>query len=492
MSAAFEASGGMTIPAAEALLAGNEQSREASRQLSHARRLDAWVLRSLRRRGEFTEGVEEDVKTYRTLAEGAVRFRSPTGDPGVNSTEEVSLVRNDGQGMEHQTFGFSKCQRGERTIGWDQGTGELYEMKPYIDVDGKLTIKREPLVATASDTEARRVRVQKDGEYLQYWYQSRPQNVARLAKVYGIKPEEVPFPMTEVGYRHVDQGHAARAEVVAYTLAMAIGFNEVPMTVLREDAGEIASVQEAKAGVALAKSGEGLMVYVEGPSHPGAASFMRIAALDYLLKSSDRHAGNLLYNAKNKEFVAIDNGYSLGYSVETGDRHYPLDVSLSVPMETVQLYPNWKLDEDTHAELTRVLAEIDEYEAIQRGERSADELDALPEAVREGMVARMIMRSFRLLHEREDADEQVIPATREIAKKEARLFVERLRTLVALGRPPEIPADYRKDLGIKKAANEWLVAQGRKPFTEPPPVLPAAFLPPPPLPKVKRANPPNA
>ncbi|MBD3251140.1 hypothetical protein GF380_01565 [Candidatus Uhrbacteria bacterium] len=247
-----------------------------------------------------------------------------------------------------------------------------------------------------------------------------------IARYYDIEPSEAPNSGDKVGKLFgLEAGDAPVREFAVSRIDMMVGFDTVPVTVLREepDHSDISSVQEAVKSANPEKPARPMnlkdlqSLIDQGPEHPGAQSFMRIASLDYLVKSLDRHTNNVLYDEEAQQFHAIDNGGSLGLNRRTEDgASKPADNYHSVPMEVLSRHPEWQLDEEAMTQLTELKDAV--YAYLQKREIQSTGSD-------EGQEMKQITNLFRILY-----------PNPKIAKVEGAQFLARIDRLIKDGRPP--------------------------------------------------------
>lgn len=308
----------------------------------------------------------------------------------------------------------------------------------------------------------------KHNEYLRqhFSHQAKPAIAkairASLAEKYGIKPEDVPYSTERFGYRvDVPPGESAIREYAVSRMDLLLGFDTVPLTILRteqDDETDLCSVQERVASSrpdvpprSLYKQ-ESDILFDAPPSEwtkrlherflqniheeRGAKtsddgvedlsdsaelvdegepqrSLMRIAALDYLVGSSDRHYGNILFDPASKKFHAIDNGLSFGMG--RGADMSKLDENIqsfmhlrSLPIELTMRHTHMILDEEAREQVRHL------YQELQTS----------------GVASSITKRLFRMLFPKEP-----------IARVEEQGFMVRLRILAETGRPPNEVGD---------------------------------------------------
>ena len=191
-------------------------------------------------------------------------------------------------------------------------------------------------------------------------FQSRFSNL--LAEHYGVKPEEVGVDQGLSGIRlGLPLGKSAEREWAASRINMLAGFDNVPTTVLRQvgERGALASVQEFVKPESGGKIQQGIsrkqfemmlttppegwevkmqeIMHQKGGPPPLPKSIMdrkiaerqkrgiapepvksmaRVAVMDYLFKSMDRHKDNMIMDTNSFKFHAIDNGASFGLATD--------------------------------------------------------------------------------------------------------------------------------------------------------------------------------
>lgn len=243
-----------------------------------------------------------------------------------------------------------------------------------------------------------------------------PKIRAEIAAAYGISPDEVPLDPNDFGPREgIPVGESAVREWAASRIDSVLGLHVVPPVVLKSESGgaDLVSVQEeAKSEhgpLAVLTKAEFDAVVREGPKHPMARSIMRMAVLDDLIKTVDRHPRNILSGK------AIDNGLSLGLSKKGPDgKIVPADGQYrSVAMEMVQRYRDqnggkgepWEVDDEA---LQSLRVALDEWKAAKAGGEV-------------GQSAKTLSQVFRVAY----------GENLKISRVEFRQFFERLEQTVA-------------------------------------------------------------
>lgn len=363
-------------------------------------------------------------------------------------------ILSEGRELVHQDHDLPISQSGVRRAIYEQGneTRVAYvksqKQEPYfrLDEDGDVA-----LITNHWDSEKQSltetIEIAQDSlesQALKVNIQRRPIIIALAARGYGINIEEVPLPKDTVTMREgVEPGNSALRETIVADIDLIAGLETAPITTARADdlTEDVLSVQEGIVNQHEQPPPHGLThelitaINKQGKEHPGAQSFMRIACLDYLVKSNDRHINNILWNPTTKTFHAIDNGFSLGLSrakSETDPTLEPITPFRSAAMELIQKKndPTWLLDDEATARLKYV------YEAMQKYLQIQEDLARLPSSEREplsrklirnekGGEAECIVDLFRLLFKNE-----------RIADAEIKMFCERLKYLIEHRRPP--------------------------------------------------------
>ncbi|MFH1621230.1 MAG: hypothetical protein ABIB04_04050 [Patescibacteria group bacterium] len=354
--------------------------------------------------------------------------------------------------------GFLKQQRGQEML--KIVNGELFSVIRTPQKDG--TIK-ETLRPVKSD---RRQVLERLSEIRA---KTMPGIIKSLAMTYDVPVEALPFREGELNLKLMDTSHTIKSEVAFSALATIIGFDEIPPTVLKMDSHDLASLQLGVTGQPLdpKKYMELCEVKSKGDEQNSLA---RLACLDYLGKSSDRHPNNIRYDDETGHYFGIDNGYSLGLSEKNSDqsassthgmKRVPIDKYLSLPLEIVEQNPTINLSEKDRAKLKQVWDDIKTYLAYRKGALDKEEIDALPDAVKNGVAAHAIGDIFRFLHERVDENNKVIPDTKKIAKQEADDFIAKLYEISQTGRPSNLGKSlHRFDPVIRKMMERKKVAAG--------------------------------
>jgi hypothetical protein len=421
---------------------------EADRRLLlQARKLDEEFARLFANRtGEGALETIEKLEVIETLSDGLEKVgpELALGKLGLNVTERKRYIPNGETSETHVVEGVSKARWGEVSYALREGRAMKIVHTPRPD--GSLMEEAVPLAAW-----------QKAERELEQFvaYQlnlvQRSKFIQSVANEYGILPSEVPLQRDRISFRMgLDVGQQTRSEITTSRIDQLCGLNTVPITVLRGEKYGPVSVQQFVEARPIELTD---IIYVtkRDGSDPTAKSFIRLACLDYLTQASDRHAGNILFDEKNKIFVGIDNGMTMGLSAEReleyvrkterGEtvvrktiENAPIDFMLSVPMEIVELVPKWKLDDEAWQTMKDLYDEIVQFMAVASGEVSLDEQKKLSIRSVRGDAAKYLSRLFRFQYQQEN-----------IASKELSEFIKRLAYLVRHRRPPPVRdrTDYK-------------------------------------------------
>ena len=275
-----------------------------------------------------------------------------------------------------------------------------------------------------------------------------------VAAYYGIKPEEVPLDEDTMSSRAgLEKQSSAVHEYVVSRVDQLFNFGVVQLTELRAEEGniDIASVQ---LGVISTDEKEPARpvtkklfaeILAKGKDHPGAKSLMRLACLDYLVKTLDRHPNNVFYDPVSHQFSGIDNAASFGLSYKServdksGEKvvtQGPLDNFASVALESISKDEEWFVDDEALESMKEVYNNIVQYlrvrEDFKHGKMPLEaffgEADpAIQDSLRaDGKEIKYISQLFRQMFRNE-----------KIAAKEAIEFAQRLREVIVDRRPPQ-------------------------------------------------------
>lgn len=360
-----------------------------------------------------------DLATIEAMSAGQEISRKALGDEEGGSVNVVT--KRVYEGREGKVLGFAKSALGDPSFYLNE-KGMVRRVRTAQE-DGSPKTSEDVYLDVSDGFERSVVEVfkKKIAEF--------PKRREEIAAAYGISPEEVHLDPEDFGPREgIPVGDSAVREWGASRVDSILGLNVVPPVALRSESGgaDMVSVQEGVKAYGgelstMAKS-EFDAIARDGARHPMAESMMRMAVLDYLIKSSDRHPRNLMSSSGGRTLSAIDNGLSFGLSKKTNDgKVVPVDEFRSLPMEASQSYnqwarsrggEEWKLDAISHKALSDVLEEW-------KKAKSGGEI---------GPAVRTLSQVFRVVYGENVA----------ISKVEVRQFFDRLEHVVANGRPPDM------------------------------------------------------
>lgn len=437
-------------------------------------------------RSFFKGSPEERVRQQQkldSLQDGEELMRESIGDVGVND-----ITRRIFESGETRTSAFVKTKLGEAALRYDPATNAVIKSWHRFDADTQEMERVEAVDVSGNKTfdeyleEARvyfadvkdptkreqlaQAEAQADLQYAQnivYAIKTRteyqPTLRAEIAQRYGIAPENVPLTEGEFMPREgIDINTSAIREYSFSRVDRLLGFNVVPLTAIRaekNDAGEVIDIASAQEAV-IAKGGKEAPLRVfspllyqemkqQGKNHPGAKSFMRIATLDYLLKTLDRHPKNIFFDPTTNEFSAIDNGLSqaLGrQTTKTGPdgktvvENTETNALRSIPLEMVQEQPDWELDEEALSQLTQFYDAAVQY--LER-EKTISSLQA------EGKHIHALIEDTLLpLPQGSEAIKYLTElyklqfGNEKIAKEESLALLKRIKQVIDNRRPPQL------------------------------------------------------
>jgi hypothetical protein len=381
----------LSVEASEAEL--TQEEMEALGMSSSAREADPKISEAERKRREKV------TKTLRWASHADESFLLFTANTLVSESERATVARERLQAIETMDTG-REVER-KALGGSEGGSVNIVTKRVYEDSSGNRALGYaksslgDPTFFVNEKGLMRRVRTAKeDGDpgieedvYLDVndpyegpvveMYRQKTANFptiqAEIAAAYGISPSEVPLDPNDFGPREgIPTGDSAVREWAASRIDSILGTNVVPPVVLKAESGgsDIVSVQqEAKSErgpLATLTKSEFDAIVRDGPKHPMARDIMRMAVLDDLIKTVDRHPRNILSGR------AIDNGLSMGLSKKGTDGNIvPADGQYrSVAMEMVQRYRDgggaepWEIDKET---LESLGAALDEWKAAKAG-----------------------------------------------------------------------------------------------------------------------------
>jgi hypothetical protein len=281
-----------------------------------------------------------------------------------------------------------------------------------------------------------------------------------LAKQIGVPAEE--YPSFKAAMQKERQGIRAdipvdglpARETAVSRLDMMLNFGIVPPTAMRAEMGEaakpgatgsiedLASVQqfveasdakqppreahfsEFKKLVDLPPDQWSEALGVKSQSGEPQGSLTKMACLDWLAGTQDRHFENMLVDPASGKFHAIDNGLSFGaargaeMTDDVGKKSEQFRMLRSIPLELIQKNPSLALDDETRAQLKKT------YDGVIKGGPEKAAVEAM----------------FKMLFE-----------DKRIAKKQMQDFLSRMIHLSNNGRPPELVT-----------SKEWSTKSGEK------------------------------
>lgn len=398
-----------------------------------ARELDNELFREIIRPAETLGESLMRIETVESMRDGKELEWQELGVSGVNETTRRVYEGNP------PCVAYVKPQLGEASFEHDTYTGEISRVQRVLNNDtGMVEKKYETIKETMSAQSALVLE-----NYLTLEFANRETLIKEVAKHYGVEAEDVPLkPESRTMRTGVDVEKGAIREYIASRINELVGFGVVPLTVLRaeEDLSDMSSVQEAARSSDPERPVRNIELEdlqdlrIRGKEHPMAKSFIRIACLDYLIGSTDRHGGNLLIDPVGQKCIAIDNSYSLGLCKTVEGKSKMLDPFVSVPLDIMMMEKDWKLDDEALGELKRIYDSIQEYifmrESRKDAEYDIDKLDYLSAGAGKGKEIKYISKLFRMLYGNE-----------KIAKREALKFMDRVEVLITLGRPPQLGED---------------------------------------------------
>lgn len=441
-------------PETDVMLPQEEASRrhEEARLWNLAAGIDEALNQRMILRNIETESEDgpQNARVMEALRNSPITDRREVGEPGVNATEAITVETEFGETVR----AYLKPQNGELDLilmaDPRTGNNRPYRVIKSLDANGVMQTEYKPFHGRKSNELLNHLEARAGLDDL---------TRLELADHYGIQPHEMPLNPAEVGLRSIDPGHASRAEYAASAIDRLTGLGVIPNTALREENGTLATVQEAAPGGP--PTYEDVVALLEkGPAHPGAKSFMRLACMDYLINSTDRHLNNLFYDPATQTFSGIDNGYSNGYSRTVNipgpdgrsqPTNVPVDPYHSYPMEIAEIHEDWFLDDEAVNGLKALFDEIKNHLAFLEGKMDPAQAKDLPPRVKEGHAFKALNDTYSLLHERTGPDGKLLEASKKIAKKEVTEFLRRLNSLIVHRRPPKLPQQYHARAGLAAA-----------------------------------------
>lgn len=468
---------------------------DADKAAEACSRLENIVLhRMIDRGGERSAGAMEGIAVREMMMDGEPIGSKPVGEPGVNVTEVLSLLDTRNEGI---LRAISKPASGEKTFSYDPETKEhfvvskrtkaLGEMertksKPSdkIEQERSLLLKAGHSPEVVEETLAqRRSMLRNEAAKIAQDTEEFPSFARALAKEYGVDEKTIAgMYLEEVGmtpkeiedlwfmgedvyektikekleltYRKGQPpGWGHTREFVFSQVDKLFGFDVVPETVLKVARDKTGKTQEVMSlqqmGQAREMTDDELMALGKlEASDPRAKQLMRIAALDYLLGTTDRHAGNILVDKATGSLIAIDNAYSQGFRnpgttkdlreagiLQEGQSAMP-DPHVSIAMEFAE-HTQFELDEealagvrDFYEKTSMYLSERPKYKILSekyekaRESMSPDDLALYQKMETVGEYPKYMTDLFRLSFRSDGKD----PDREKIIQSELAGFVE--------------------------------------------------------------------
>ncbi|MFZ2803869.1 MAG: hypothetical protein WA001_01465 [Patescibacteria group bacterium] len=451
-----------------------ERRERVEKLVDAAYALDNELFTSILPLEDFEES-KQSLDAVDTMVNGDEVKRERLGETGINSISKRTF-RLEGN---PEVVAFVKPQSGEATFKYDPTTKQLMSVQHELGDNGSIGEKQtvyasykeigqgDMLKSTPED-----VRAQIEDNAIVDHFKSRLEGGERIRKqiadYYGITPEEVPLKHDEFGPRvGIDAGDSVIREYTMSRINELVKFGVVPLTTLHaesltkdvstaEDKKLNRKVQEVTKNVDVASAqeaarGKEMSVKLfkelkeQGPKHKGAKSLMRLACLDYLGKTVDRHPKNIFYEDSTGQFSGLDNGLSGGLSRtydarnekgEPAKKSGPIDAYRSVAMELTEEHDDWALDEEAVIELMRI------YDSTKNYLAAREKVGSIAGA---GKEIKYLTNLFRLQYGNE-----------KIAAKEGRDFFTRLEYLIKNRRPPKLSTEeqFRYDLHLAEDEEE--------------------------------------
>lgn len=401
---------------------------------------DAAFFGMLKSRGvESLEQLIDTIDTIETLRYGKELSRKMVGVEGALNVNAVT--RRTYEGTPPRTA-YVKAESGESSYGANEAGSAWVKKTRRWNEDSRQFSTIETDLDDA------------DRQILGFMVKNQQKFREDIAKYYGVAADELPIKPNEFSYRiGVESGTGHLREYATSRISELFNLHAVPLTAVRTetDRSELASVQEAVKATDPENPPRPMdkelfdELVAQGPQHPGAKSLMNIACLDYLIRNLDRHHENILYDPESKAFQGIDHGLAFGLSAteqltDTDNQPVGWDRIRSVPLEIIQKYPDWTLDEETRGSLKKVFDAIVDYTKRRETRTGAE----APSPTTEGFEAKFLTKLFRTVYKNE-----------QIASKEINAFALRLKTLIEKGRPPE-------DLALLEIADELWPTQAEE------------------------------
>ncbi len=405
--------------------------------VAQARKLDQKFARlfveQMKAGAEELQKTMDKLDTIDVLTYGTQEDKTQLEGAGINESNayEYQLEESPMRNVD-MVEGVTKPSWGEVAFTVYEGTPVRVSKKVE---DGELIEELTTFVTAIPQEKALARYVESEMEYI-------PLKIKRIAKTYDISVDEVPMSREQISFRlGIDVGQQTRSEFTVSRIDALTGLQVVPVTVLRKDKYGIASVQEKISAIHV---DEKIIkeVLAQKADQPGPKSIIRMACLDYLIRSSDRHFGNFMYDEVSEEFIGIDHGMTMGLSCDeevdevdvdgnvlrTKLENRSMDVTESVPMEMVDFREDWYLDDEAHGIMRQLFVDLESYSAYVKIKNKTLEMEeSVPRHVREGDAMSYLMDLFKFQFKHE-----------KIAAKELQHFIERLAYIVQHRRPPRV------------------------------------------------------
>lgn len=403
------------------------------------------ILLSRQKAEEFDlEKTLQDIEIAQTLKHGiseetqsldAGGRKSGERRKGINETFMRSYSSSEQRPIIERVTAFIKPMSGEAAFTFENG--KAYRIKSIVGESGRRREVRVPFLPTEHDVNA--------AAHVEHQLMRRAHYRKKLAQQYGLKEAELPLHETIISPRDgTEPGMQTRSEYTVSRIDALTRLHVVPLTFIKEEDGDVASVQRGLKGrLPTPEDIYGLRRLA--PDHPAVKSMVRIACLDYLIGNTDRHMANFLFDPEAQTFMAIDHGLSMGYSLTTESESYdpaqdqmvkeryngPLSGYRSIPMGLMQSRIDWELDDEAVESLSQIRDEIIQHleleEAKRAGTLTLEQEERASQAVRDGFAAKYLSALFRFQYQNE-----------KIAAYEADRFIERLNHLIVHRRPPRL------------------------------------------------------